>query len=443
MSIRRVLLAGVLLIATVAVAAPTQAAPSSISVPVGFAVSPFSAVPGLATSLDFGPDTRAGAVGSRLYATSFGSGQVVVIDDLGGLGTPARTFASGFGSPLGVLVGPDGTVYVSDAEAAREGPFGRRVYGRVWRVRDVNQDGDALDATDTKEVVLKDLPNGRHNTNGLALGSDGLLYITNGNSTDDGVEGGDPEVPPWSGSVVRIDPSATNVSVSELDPATSLVATGMRNLFDVAFSPVDPTHLLIPMNGTDDARRNDEPPPDHIEDSDDLLYLTDVDNAGPDGRAVAPAESGQGNKSGFRSIADDFGFPSCLYNVARQGNLEPYDNPNPDVIEQFGSCPTESVVRPIASFGLHPSADGLAFQTTDAWGGEFTNDLFVCEFGNFFGDEVTGHQVVRVELDPAGSTVISQGTFLEGVTPLDLTFDDAGVMYVADFTGSILRVDRI
>jgi glucose/arabinose dehydrogenase len=315
-------------------------------------------------------------------------------------------------------------VYVSDAETSRPGPFGNRPYGRVWRVRDVNQDGDALDEEDSKQEVLKDLPNGRHNTNGLALGPDGMLYVANGNSTDDGVEGGEPEAHPWSGSVVRIGPATTDVSAASLDPNQAIVAHGMRNLHDLAFSPFDPTELFITTNGTDDARKNDSPPPDHIEDSDDLLYLSDIDNATTAGGA------------------EDFGFPSCLYNLQRRGDLEPYDNPHPDVIEQFGPCDKESVVRPIASFGLHPSADGVALQTTDAWGDEFRNDMFVAEFGNFSGDEVVGHNVVRVVFDDAGEKVAGQSDFLEGALPLDVTFDSSGAMYIADFTGTILKVTK-
>ena len=85
------------------------------------------------TSLDVGPDTRDGASGSRLYATSFTGGEVLAFDDIAGAGAPPATFASGFQRPLGVLAAPDGTLYVSDADASRPGPFGERPYGRVWR----------------------------------------------------------------------------------------------------------------------------------------------------------------------------------------------------------------------------------------------------------------------------------------------------------------------
>jgi glucose/arabinose dehydrogenase len=412
--------------------APPSHAQTPPAVPVGFAVSPYAAVGGLTTSLAFGPDTR-NLSRARLYVARFSDGQVVAIDDTNGVGGAPSTFATGFRNPLGVLVASDGTVYVSDAEAARAGPFGTRQYGRVWRVRDTNADGDATDAGDLKEVVLKDLPNGRHNTNGMAFGPDGMLYVTNGNSTDDGIDGGEPEAKPWSGSVIKIDPQATGVSLTSLAPVTSLVAHGMRNDFDISFSPVDGTKLFITTNGADDARENQTGGEGQLEDSDDLLYLTDVDDRR---RTSRPTSS-------FVPKIDDFRFPSCLYNRTRRGNLEPYDSPNPQVIAAFGACPKTTVPRPVATFDLHVSADGLEFQRTNAWGADFRNDLFVAEFGNFFGDEVVGHKVVRVELDATGTTVTAQSDFLSGGAPLDVTFDAAGNFYVADFSGQILKVVKV
>jgi glucose/arabinose dehydrogenase len=388
------------LLAAAASAAPTGAAPAP-----GFVVTPFATTGGTPTSLAFGA--------TDLYVTDGTAGTVLAVSPEG----VVSTFAEGFRTPLGVVAGPDGSVYVADVEAAREGPFGLRSYGRVWRLRDTDDDGVA----DRRNVVLKDLPNGRHNTNGLAFGPDGMLYVANGNSTDDGVEGGEAEAEPWSGSVVRVSPRAKTASVTKL-PRSALIAQGWRNVYDLAFSPVDPTRVFVPMNGADDARKGstgENPADPDLEDSDDLLFVTDVDD-----RRV-----------------DDFAFPQCLYNVAERGDLKPYANPNPDVIDRFGPCRKRAVPRPVASFGLHPSANGLAFQTTDAWGDDYANDLFVAEWGSLFG-EPTGHRVVRVELDETGTKVTSMTDFLEMDTPLDLTFHSDGSMYVADYSGTIFKVTK-
>jgi glucose/arabinose dehydrogenase len=199
------------------------------------------------------------------------------------------------------------------------------------------------------------------------------------------------------------------------------VATGWRNVYDLAFSPVDRGALFVPMNGVDDARKGstgDNPVDPGLEDSDDTLFVTRIDD----------------RKS------EDFGFPSCLFNETRQGDLEPYENPNPDVISKFGPC-RSNVGRPVSSFGLHTSSNGLAFQTTKAWGPDHRHDLFVSEWGNLFGPPA-GHDVVRVQLDKTGRKVVSQSVFLHLDTPLDLTFDKAGAMYVADFSGQIFKIDR-
>lgn len=399
--------------------APAHRANSSLprALEPGFTVTPYAATGGTPSSLAFGPDTRDGMKGQRLYVLDNSGGTLLAIDDVNGVGSQPAVFADGFRSPLGVVAGSDGSVYVADAEAARAGPFGLRQYGRVWKVTDTDGDGVA----DEKHVVLKDLPNGRHNTNGLAFGPDGMLYVANGNSTDDGMEGGESEVKPWSGSLIRFDPDAKNVSITDLPKGKTLVAYGWRNVYDVAFSPVDPTLAFVPMNGADDAREGasgENPADPELGDSDDLLFATDVND----------------------KRTDDFGFPSCLYNLAERGNLRPYDNPNQSVIDKFGKCPKKTP-RPVSSFGLHTSSDGLAFQTTDAWGDDHRNDVYVAQWGNLFGAPA-GHNVIRVELNGGGRKVVAQSDFLDVDTPLDLTFDAAGAMYVADYSGQIFKVDR-
>ena len=384
----------------------------------GFVASTYAQTGGTPSSLAWGVDTRGGDA-ARLYIADNSGNQVLVVDDLGGVGSNPTVFATGFRGPLGVFGAPDGSLYVTDAEAARQGPYGLRSYGRVWRVLDTDKDG----VGDKKYVVLKDIPNGRHNTNGMAIGPDGLLYVANGNSTDDGTDGGETEVDPWSGSLVRVNPKAKNQSLPSLRRRKTLVATGWRNVYDVAFSPIDPSVAFIPMNGVDDARQGqtaENPADPDIADSDDLLFATDVND---------------------RRI-DDFGFPSCLYNQSKRGNLKPYNNPNPDTLKTFGVCPKKTVPRPVGTFGLHVSADGLAFQSTDNWGDDYKNNLFVAEWGSLFGPP-TGHQVTRVQLDGSGTKVTGISDFADVDTPLDLTFDSAGVMYVADYSGSIIRIDQV
>jgi len=397
----------------------SPASPSTVQPETGFTVTTYAMTGGTPSSLAFGPDTRDGNDGARLYVTDNAGGTLLAIDDMGGVGGQPQVFADGFNGPLGVLAAPDGSVYVADAEAAREGPYGFRSYGRVWRV--IDKDGDGV--ADKKYVVLKDLPNGRHNTNGMAFGpDDGMLYITNGNSTDDGVEGGESEVLPWSGSVVRVSPRAKKVSVADLPRRKTLVARGWRNVYDLAFSPIDDSKLFVPMNGIDDARQGstaENPVDPDLADSDDTLHMTDVDD-----RRV-----------------DHFGFPSCMFNVTEQGDLSPFENPNPDVLDKFGPCRKNKVVRPVSSFGLHTSSDGLAFQTSDAWGDDYKNDLFVAQWGSLFGSPA-GHNVVRVQLDASGQKVESQNVLVDLPTPLDLTFDEAGSLYVADFSGPIYKIDK-
>lgn len=56
---------------------------------------------------------------------------------------------------------------------------------------------------------------------------------------------------------------------------------------------------------------------------------------------------------------------------------------------------------PVSLYGLHVSANGSAFQTSNAWGAGYSNDLFTAEWGNLFGAPM-GHEVVRSSSPESG-----------------------------------------
>ena len=171
---------------TIAVAASTPApAPPPLPTPSpGVGAVPTGPVVPTPTSLTVFGDPPA------VYAASYAQGAVYKLPVLaGGLLGPGTPYATGFSNPLGVAFDPtDGTMFVADSHASATA--GRSTDGRVWAVPP---------GGGTPQVVVDGLPNGRHNTNGMAV-RNGLLYITNGSSTDDGVNGGDPEVPPLGGA---------------------------------------------------------------------------------------------------------------------------------------------------------------------------------------------------------------------------------------------------
>ncbi|MGH2684516.1 MAG: hypothetical protein ACRDJP_03510, partial [Actinomycetota bacterium] len=154
--------------------------------PPPLAVPDLGSGPGAVLALPGGTvptPTAVHSTGEHLYVTSYAQGAVVRLPFLeaGLLGAP-ETVASGLSFPLGVVVADDGTVFVADNHSGGEA-YGGRTVGRVQAV-----------TGESTEVVVDGLPNGRHNTNNLAVHG-GRLYITNGNATDDGYNGEPGELP--------------------------------------------------------------------------------------------------------------------------------------------------------------------------------------------------------------------------------------------------------
>jgi len=410
--VRRTRLAGCILAITLVTggaaadpAGPAEALPPSV--PVGFTITP-AALSITATSLAFSPD------GATLYVTSL-LGRVFRMPVVGGVvAGPPTVFLEGLNQPLGV-VATDDAVFIADSVLGTP-----RSLGLVLRATDA----DGTGAADAVETVISELPNGRHNTNGMAIGADGMLYITNGNSTDSGFadEGGAPEVRPYSGSVLRVDPAATNLTPSP----EMVVATGWRNIYDIAFLPgghpaATPGTMTaaVPMNGPDG-----------------LQYPAALRPAGEDTLSIFDAAS---------DAVEHFGFPWCLYDRANGGLNGFTQDPAEGSCGALPATASEGLAapalqaKPSALFGLHVSANGLAFNPNTSFPSDYDHDLFVAEFGNFFGNTPVGHKVVRVRF-AADGTASAVEDFMTGILPLDLTFAPDGALWVADTTGLIYRI---
>ncbi|MEA3075197.1 MAG: hypothetical protein QOF60_105 [Actinomycetota bacterium] len=371
---------GLLTVVGAAVAPPPVPAPPPTAVALGVSVP-------TPTSIAFSSS------GDALLVASYSLGTIFRLPLLpAGLLGPAVEFATGFDSPLGVVQAPDGTVFVSDSTPSTRP--GRTRDGRVWAMP---PSGGA--ASTAGRLVVSELPNGRHNTNNLAvLGH--RLYITNGSSTDDGTPFGAEE--PLSGALLSVRLSARGLTPSTA-PIGSLVVEGkgMRNPYDVAFRP-GTNEAWLATNGSDMLDPYGE----------DLLMRTTVSPTPP---PTWPTT--------------DFGFPGCVYRAGPNG--EPEVGDNAAAYRWYPCDPNHK--KPEQALGLHVSADGLAFgpgPEGSFWG----NDLFVAEFGSFNGTQ--GHKIVRVPVGPRGVTGRPVDFFVGG-TPLDLAFGPGG-LYVADFgTGQI------
>jgi glucose/arabinose dehydrogenase len=250
--------------------------------------------------------------------------------------------------------------------------------GRVGRVWHVTSGGTA------KTAVLDGLPNGRHATNGLAVWN-GRLYVAQGNNTDDGT--GVPPEQPLSGTILSIPLGPRAQPLTPGAKAITVEARGLRNPYDVTFRPGTP-EIWFATNGPDAQDPYGE----------DLLHKVDV-----------------------RGPAADYGFPACVYKAG--------PTPSP-------KCSAKHR-RPETAFGLHVSANGLAFgPKTAPWNG----DLFVAEYGNNPGETNAGHKVVRVPM--SGGRAGAPQDVLSLPSPLDVAFGPSGTgLYVADFgSGQILLV---
>ncbi|MBW3583985.1 MAG: hypothetical protein KY455_12905 [Euryarchaeota archaeon] len=419
---------------------------------LGFAIEPIAAL-AAPTAIAFGPDLGTSrlphvpSLGPDLYATLV-SGQVVRIDlawhATGPVVEGVSVIATGFSLPLGLVFAnndsamPAGALhpplFVADSHPGDES---LRRDGRVTRLDFTDTDGDGK-LEEQRRVVVDGLPNGRHNANHMRIGSDGLLYLANGNPNDNGRDGGAADVHPYSGAILLFDAEMVTLSPTEMrwrdDNGTMIppdelathpvnadfvskvesYAHGFRNIFGVAEHD---GHWYTATNGADDPS------------SQDTLYR------------VTPGA--------------DHGFPAC-YDVGPAGGVGDAISKVPNPIFPDTDCSTQPVAT--ALLGWHTCTTGLDFPTAGPWSfpAAMHDSVFVAECAVFFANDWlvesladpanashnTSHKVVRVALDEEGNATEVQD-FVTGLAlPTDVLFGPDGSMFIAD-AGGVLRVAPI
>ncbi len=206
-----------------------QADPAPIP-PPGFEISVFAET----NELGF-PAVLRFAGDGRLFV-GFSNDLVATMQDTTGDGraNAIGTFASGDG-----VADPRGLAFADDQLFVS-------VEDKIIRLRDTSGSGAADESADIVTGLDLDTIVPFHRNNGIAIGPDGLLYMTLGSTTNTG----EINERPLSASILR----------SHLD-GTGLekFATGFRNPFGIAFGPSG--NLFCTDNGPDlDTRRADDAP---------------------------------------------------------------------------------------------------------------------------------------------------------------------------------------
>lgn len=255
--------------------------------------------------------------------------------------------------------------------------------GRVSVFRD--EDGDGV--LDSSTVLVDGLPTWEqvfHSNNGIAFGPDGRLYIAVGSTTDHG-----PLRHPLEAAILRMNPDGS---------ALEIYATGLRNPYDLTFSP---TGDLFTADNS----------PDEMDER--LPYL--------------PPE-----ELNFIREGRNYGFPDAFgFAGARATQTEP----------------------PVTEFYTSVASAGLTYYAGDLYPPEY-HGIYVAQFGTGapFPESrgvQSGREVVHVALEPDGDggftgrwqTFARMRTELGNFSPIDVTVGPDGSLYIAEWiTSTLFRI---
>ena len=299
-------------------------------------------------------------------------------------GFHASIYAQGLSNPTSLAVGPDGRVYVAQ------------------------QNGDIA-----------------------AIGRNGTTTIASGFSTPLGLA--------WLGHTLYV--SSTG-EISTLTPSkgyssfrsrviVSGLPTGRHQNDEIAFRN---GWMYVGVGSTCNAcverdRRSATIMRFHYDGSHAQIYARGLRN--PFGLAFRPAT---GRLYATVNARDDVEVGDTLDLIVQGGN---YGFPNCWGNGQGPNC--RGVIRPVALFEPHSSADGIVFYSAHTFPKRYQGDAFVAEWGAEYGPAPTGHIVKDVHFSGKRITV---STFATGFShPLAVAIAPDSSLLVADWgTGIIWRI---
>ena len=300
-------------------------------------------------------------------------------------------YTAGLSEVVGLLYDPnDGAVWLGG-------------HGQLFHTQDSDGDGVADDIT----LRIDGLPWGRHQNNGLAwnpdpdpfTGEEGQRWIYFGlGSTEDLEIGG-----PYNAAVVRFPRDGQG------GDALEVVSRGNRNPYMVVWGNV-------PLDG-------DKP------DGERAWQLFASKN-GPD----------------FNDAPDEVNHIRWQHHYGFPDRFGPQTTDELLIGDEIEGMPYSGSLYAVIP---HASASGLAYIDNPAWPAEYRT-LYVSLFGQVFSEEIVGHTVDRITLEPittdTGESFHGQpDNFITGLDrPLPMATDPAGDLIVGDYaTGVIYRVSYI
>lgn len=350
---------------------------AALRAPAGFRVTAF------ADHLAGSPRMLAVGADGTVYVTRRDSGDVVALRDRDGDGVAEerRTVVASLPQVHGIHVA-NGRMFLATV---------KEIY-----VADVTADG----GVSVPRLVVGDLPDGgQHPNRTLAIGPDGMLYVSIGSTCNNCAE-----TNPEHATLLRM-----NVDGS----GRGVYARGLRNTIGWGWHPV--TGSLWGMDHGSDWRGDDTPPEE----------LNRIENG------------------------TDYGWPYC-YGDRREDRWATAVPPDGD---RAGFC--RRTAAPVLTFTAHGAPIGMAFYTGSQFPAEYRNDAFVAMRGSWNRLPPSGYSIVRVRYDAQGNPTRMEDFVTGFLTPdgqasrgrvagvavaadgsLLFTDDTNGVVYRVAYTGS-------